>query len=781
MASIDTKLIRGLGTPPTSASSISSTPSSSTPRKEQSYYHPYKRGSSASHYGQQGGWFSPRRTRTLSESKASATLSRLFFWRHRRNNNGLLFSSGSGSGSSGIMGGSGVGGIGFGSFDDHVSLTGRSGRTGTSGFWSRRSSIKFQYRMLVLLYVALGCVIPYYVMKHAEQERWMEEQYLQQQQRQQQEDINQRQQFPAVPVVHTPELVDPYKRQAFFQDVVLGQPQPDSSSTVDNNNEVLPKKRRPSFRIKQQQQQQNKPFFLPPPSLKATEDDANIEQQIQQLELLQQSYRSTRTLSGLTANVQTAEAYERVMARCINLTQTWINRKTAKPPLQGLSDRIVGTRIVGEAATRRFRELMAAALDAGQWVYEADRDYPDFGGATGWNKKKKTERDRDPAIDRPPFPEAGKYHWEPSALTGQDWDMANEGTGNGEVLPAAASQNETNNRNVGWYASRIRPSDFCRLLGTRHMMLVGDMIHWQLHDAILYNMFDNPQACYGDLACHLGVGHPLCPLPNDVRMKFVRNDLLSTVRPKMTRLNETKTQNPVEMPWLKDLRIKDTVILGASHFHPLSDTEFRKRLTDTLLKIRRTRPDTLVIYRNQHLGHPNCPSKANGYNSAYHEHKHDNHDHSYPPNDQISPPTQQKQQHPLVPFNPSLPTAISPQDEQLRRVFALQSSLMDVQSVVTTASAAASQPLRHEHSRPAAKPLLEAVPVEELLHYPLDWVHYDRQNRMAKMLVEAAGGIYWNVATMTNLRPDGHQGDQDCLSYKRPGPTDEWAVSFRHD
>ncbi|KAF9081364.1 hypothetical protein BGX27_004956, partial [Mortierella sp. AM989] len=70
------------------------------------------------------------------------------------------------------------------------------------------------------------------------------------------------------------------------------------------------------------------------------------------------------------------------------------------------------------------------------------------------------------------------------------------------------------------------------------------------------------------------------------------------------------------------------------------------------------------------------------------------------------------------------------------------------------------------------------IPIAEMLDYPLNWVHYDRQNRIAKEIVEATGGVYWNIATMTNMRPDGHVGGQDCLTYKRPGPTDEWAVSL---
>ncbi|KAF9166352.1 hypothetical protein DFQ26_008147 [Actinomortierella ambigua] len=747
MDSLNTKFIRGLGTPPVSSPSINSTSSTNTPRKDAGY-HPYKRS--------QGGWLSPRRPRAQAEGQGG-----FFFW------------SGNSSDS-----------MGFGPHLPRRGFTAAAAsgrRAGTSGLWSRKG-VKFQYRMLVLLYVALGCVIPYYVMKHADQQYRMEEQFwLQEQQEQQQQQQSQlqqqlqeqqqlmeqlhqegQQQFPSVPVVDTvappvpPVPPERYKRQAFFQDVVLSQ-LIGTPASVDN---ALPaKSRRPSFQSRQhhhRQQQQHREAV----ATEATSLIPEMDQHVEALEQLHRSYLKMRQLSGLTPGIKTAEDYKRKSFYAANATQAWINRRVQR---FGMADRIAGTKIQGPAATQRFRQLMDAALNKGRWVYEADRDYPDFGGATGWNKKKKTERDRDPAIDRPPFPEAGKYHWEPSVLSGQDWDAKRSGMNkvDEEGAHGNSNSNEDNNNNgnhndrVGWYSSRVQPSDFCRLLGERHLVLIGDMIHWQLHDAMLYNMFDNPQACYGDLACHLGVGHPLCPLPHDVRMKFVRNDLLSTLKPKMSRLNETKAQNPVEMSWLRDLKLKDTVILGATHFHPFSDGEFRRRLTDVFTKIRRIRPDTLVIYRNRAIGHPHCPSKANNFNMAYHDHR------------RLPNPPQPKPR-------PQPDTALSPRAQQLRKIFALQQSLLDVQ--VIPPGRPPMPPV--ELPRWRAQPLESAVPVEELLHYPLDWVHAERQNQMAKMIVEAAGGIYWNVATMTDLRPDGHRGDQDCLLYRRPGPTDEWAVSL---
>ncbi|KAG0371257.1 hypothetical protein BGX24_001775, partial [Mortierella sp. AD032] len=212
--------------------------------------------------------------------------------------------------------------------------------------------------------------------------------------------------------------------------------------------------------------------------------------------------------------------------------------------------------------------------------------------------------------------------------------------------------------------------------------------------------------------------------------------------PRKFQLNETKTQDPVEMPWLKDMRLKDTVILGATH-QTLKDKIFQRLLTDTINKIRKARPEALIIYRNNPVGHPECPSKNNGFNGnmAQREQKQKER--------QQEQEQEQRQQQ---------------QQKQQQRV---------LESRVKV-------PIPHDHSTfgAPARPFTKDIPTVEMLHYPLNWAHYDRQNQIAKAIVEASGGIYWNVATMTNMRPDGHVGGQDCLSYKRPGPTDEWAVSL---
>lgn len=631
---------------------------------------------------------------------------------------------------------------------------------------SRRKMSKFRFRVLILLYLAMGCVIPYYVMKQAEEEELYQQVAMRSQQAEQlgkEEEVylghgggfrdrirflgrggesgGQIQKVDADDTMPADRSSDGsakiYKRKAFFQDLsstTAGEPESlssvvqetlpgllriqhsfnsslSTSSHFGNKNDGSPKELRHNLRQKQQQQQTR-------------------HRQI--LQTLSETYYK-HSEQAKFHRIKGLKSYGSRIERAVESAKAWVTKKMPPESLV-LESRIPGTRLDSKEKTRRFRELMSAGLDQGQWVYEPERDYPDFGGATGWNKKKHGERDRDVAIDRAPFPEAGKYHWEPTPGSGK------AGWGG------------------GWHATRIQPEEFCRILGPRHIILVGDLIHWQLHDSIMYNMFDTPQVCYGDLACHLGVGHPLCPLPNDVRLKFVRNDLLSSVRNHKDRpINETKTQDPVEMPWLKDMRLKDTVILGATH-QTLKDKVFQRLLTDTIVKIRKARPEALIIYRNNPVGHPECPSKANGFNS------------NQAVREQKQKERQQELKQLFHQLKSSAPaagtggTTIGQQQQQQQRVW---------ESKVKA-------PIVHTSSTfgPPSKPFTKDIPIIEMLHYPLNWAHYDRQNKIAKGIVEASGGIYWNVATMTNMRPDGHVGGQDCLSYKRPGPTDEWAVSL---
>ncbi|KAF9194872.1 hypothetical protein BGZ51_007092 [Haplosporangium sp. Z 767] len=649
---------------------------------------------------------------------------------------------------------------------------------GTFRLLGRRKMTKLRFRIMMIIYLALGCIIPYYVMKRAEEEQFFHQQPILQRVMQDQQrgfgfegvgsDHDQAQLTAqgqgqglgdAKFTVFDTNNPKGYRRRAFFQDLMepkeLSSISPlDIPFQANGFDAISPMLRELQHATlarsaaKEQAVASSSIMSLPSKQLLSRQKDI--------LASLAEKYEEEWKLARLDG-VNDLKKYTTLIQKAVLQSEVWA-RKRLPDEFQHFDQRIPGTKLDTPEKTRRFRQLMDEALNQGRWVYDAQRDYPNFGGSTGWNKKKQSERDRDVAIDRAPFPEAGKYHWEPlpsnASSTSDTHDIFNAST----ILGATGVS--------GWQANRIQPEDFCRILGPRHIVLVGDMIHWQLHDSIMYNMFDNPQVCYGDLACHLGTGHPLCPLPNDVRLKFVRNDLLSTVRPSKSRLDEIKTQNPIEIPWLKDMKLKDTVILGATH-QSLGDQLFRRKLTDTVIKIRRVRPEALIIYRNNPVGHPECPSKANGFNRN---------------KTNTSDPQQQLQEHQQMSKSSGQTVLQVTNEPQLKAENPKKPDSKPKNPKKPKAKAKPTSNLSLAHNRSTfaaeAKPLDQDISVGELLEYPLNWVHYDRQNQMAKAIIEASGGIYWNVATMTNMRPDGHVGGQDCLLYKRPGPTDEWAVSL---
>ncbi|CAM6127977.1 unnamed protein product [Calypogeia fissa] len=52
------------------------------------------------------------------------------------------------------------------------------------------------------------------------------------------------------------------------------------------------------------------------------------------------------------------------------------------------------------------------------------------------------------------------------------------------------------------------------------------------------------------------------------------------------------------------------------------------------------------------------------------------------------------------------------------------------------------------------------------------WTEFNRQNLLAKEIVEEFGYTYMDVYTMLSLRPEAHISETDCLHYCLPGPLD---------
>jgi hypothetical protein len=85
-----------------------------------------------------------------------------------------------------------------------------------------------------------------------------------------------------------------------------------------------------------------------------------------------------------------------------------------------------------------------------------------------------------------------------------------------------------------------------------------------------------------------------------------------------------------------------------------------------------------------------------------------------------------------------------------------------------------SSPVGHPYCDDADSPLPASLSDTEKRQLPFGWAEMDRRNAMARAIVEAAGGVYVDLAALVETRPDGHVGGNDCLRYCIPGPLDAW-------
>ncbi|KAG1169846.1 hypothetical protein G6F70_008095 [Rhizopus microsporus] len=225
---------------------------------------------------------------------------------------------------------------------------------------------------------------------------------------------------------------------------------------------------------------------------------------------------------------------------------------------------------------------------------------------------------------------------------------------------------------------KVSSARWCKLLKGRNMLLVGDLAHYQYHELFLDTFRDDPTVCFGELNCK---DHTICK-HKDTRLRYVRNDILSTIRKFHNRDQGHPLANIVEWPFVSSNMLSSYPILILSRTTQLDDNDvlFTRRLIHTMKVIRETSPDALVIYQSSSIGHPFC------------------------------------------------------QD--------------------------------------AERPLSKELSDDELKRLPYGWSETKRRNAIAKTIVEASGGIYLDLAAMTDLRPDGHIGQGDCLRYCIPGPLD---------
>ncbi|KAF9355796.1 hypothetical protein BGX34_010250 [Mortierella sp. NVP85] len=289
--------------------------------------------------------------------------------------------------------------------------------------------------------------------------------------------------------------------------------------------------------------------------------------------------------------------------------------------------------------------------------------------------------------------EAVKYRWVP------DEKICGPGSGPGHIgLSDARAQ----------YKHQPTKGEFCKAIGQRSMLMVGDLTQYQLHDVIL-SAFESSLVCYGELGCLHHSAHGLCP---GVALKYARNDLLSVPWAVNPEEEEYPSASTVEQTWgTPDMLEKFKVLILNRGLIWRPDEVFLSELVFTMKHLWKYYPDTLVIYRATHPIAPNCTQfKDQGEDGAIADSR--------------------------------LGTQSSVEGTTLRRP--LQQP-----------------PGRQEfhQDKPEYRPTLADI---------------QRQNRMAKTIVEAAGGIFLDTEAMFAMRPDGRMGDGDCARFCAPGPLDAY-------
>ncbi|KAK3847027.1 MAG: hypothetical protein J3R72DRAFT_209559 [Linnemannia gamsii] len=281
---------------------------------------------------------------------------------------------------------------------------------------------------------------------------------------------------------------------------------------------------------------------------------------------------------------------------------------------------------------------------------------------------------------------------------------------------------------------------FCESLQDRNILIVGDLTQYQLHDVIL-SATETDISCHGEIGCLHSRPHPLCYQDEDKNpeleskgvaqiedeivippyLKYVRNDVISVPWAVDPELNETPSGATIEQPWAtREMLAEYKIVLLNRGLFWRTDDEFLMELVFTIKYIWKFHSGTMIIYRATHPVF-NCTSL-----------KEQNEDGA------IAGPDGQESI-----FEGTLlqqPLTVSPGRRQ--------------------ASGSSSSSSSSTTESTTFRPTLADV---------------QRQNRMAKAIVEAAGGIYLDTEDMFAKRPDGRMGNGDCARFCAPGPLDVYA------
>ncbi|KAF9966052.1 hypothetical protein BGZ70_003445 [Mortierella alpina] len=207
--------------------------------------------------------------------------------------------------------------------------------------------------------------------------------------------------------------------------------------------------------------------------------------------------------------------------------------------------------------------------------------------------------------------------------------------------------------------------------------------------------------------------HSAHGLCQNVALKYARNDVLSVPWAVDPEEEEYPSASTVEQPWAtEDMLLKYKILILNRGLVWRPDEVFLSELVFTMKHLWKYYPDTMVIYRASHPLSPDCSQfKTQGEDEAIADN---------------------------------------------------QSGRSIVEGTILR-KPLQSPPQRQEHmgsTKEEYRPTLADI---------------ERQNRIAKRVVESAGGIYLDTEAMFAMRPDGRMGDGDCARFCAPGPLDAYA------
>ncbi|KAI9323614.1 hypothetical protein BX666DRAFT_1836650, partial [Dichotomocladium elegans] len=135
---------------------------------------------------------------------------------------------------------------------------------------------------------------------------------------------------------------------------------------------------------------------------------------------------------------------------------------------------------------------------------------------------------------------------------------------------------------------------WCDAINGRNILLVGDLVHYQLHEMLLDAMRDGPTVCYGELNC------------KESRLRYLRNDRLATNR-RVDKADGHPGADVIAYPFLSRPFLRAYKIMIITRAPVLEDDEsFAQELVETMRTIRSANQDTLIIYKSASIGHPYC-------------------------------------------------------------------------------------------------------------------------------------------------------------------------------